>query len=236
MGRIKWLGLGLALCVTPAQAQTPFSMPPPAGVVVLGVQVVTTCGAVSLGTTQPAYVAMNAQGQLCTNAGGGSIVVSNFPVISNPIVPADNFTRLNNTTAYALGQLVANSATAGSVVPLSWTTPASTFRIVRVRMSLSGKSVTNTNFRIHFFNASPGVANGDGGTFTPSLLADEVCEMDVTVALAGSDVSMGYGAANQGAACYVALASGTTLFGLVEARAAYTPTAQEVVTVIPELD
>jgi hypothetical protein len=162
------------------------------------------------------------------------------PQYSGDIIinPSANFTRLNNTTAYASGQLVANSATAGSVVPLSWTAAriaTGNFRITRVRMSLSGKSVTNTNFRIHFFNASPGFANGDGGTFTPSVLADEVCEMDVTIGLAGSDVSMGYGASNQGVACDVALASGSTLYGAVEARAAYTPVAQEVVTVIPEI-
>lgn len=171
------------------------------------------------------------------DASGRQIVA---PAISGDIIinPSANFTRLANTTAYASGQLIANSATAGSVVPLSWTASriaTGNFRITRVRMSLSGKSVTNTNFRIHFFNASPGFANGDGGTFTPSVLADEVCEMDVTIGLAGSDVSMGYGASNQGVACDVALASGSTLYGAVEARAAYTPVSGETVTVIPEV-
>lgn len=162
------------------------------------------------------------------------------PQYSGDIIvnPSSNFTRPANTTAYASGQLVANSTTAGSVTPLSWTAArvsAGNFRISRVRMSLSSKSITNTNFRIHFFNANPGVQNGDGGTFDPTNLAYEVCEMDVTIALAGNDVSMGYGASNQGTACDVALGSGTTLYGLVEARAAYSPGSGETITVIPEI-
>jgi hypothetical protein len=152
--------------------------------------------------------------------------------------PSANFTRPANTTAYASGQLVANSTTAGSVTDLSWTAArvaAGNFRISRVHMTLSSKSVTNTNFRVHFFNASTGVSNGDGGTFVPSLAADEVCEMDVTIALAGADVSTGYGAANQGVACDVALGSGSTLYALIEARAAYTPASGETITVVPEI-
>lgn len=258
---IKWIGLALALWALPAQAQTTFPMPPPAGVVVLGVQVVATCGAASLGTTQPAYVAMNAQGQLCTNAGAGggtqnvnitqvlgaplsaSNPVFDSPqnsgdIIVNPNAASASFTRPGNTTPYASGQLVANSVTAGSVVPLSWTASrvaAGNFRITRTRMMLSGKSITNTNFRVHYFSATTTVSNGDGGTFVPTTAALEVCEMDVTVALAGADVSIGYGAANQGVACDVALASGSTLFGYVEARAAYTPVSAETITVVPEI-
>jgi hypothetical protein len=162
------------------------------------------------------------------------------PLTSGDIIinPSANFTRPANTTAYASGQLVANSVTAGSVTPLSWTAArvaTGNFRISRVRMTLSSKSVTNTNFRVHFFNLTTGVSNGDGATFLPSLAADEVCEMDVTIALAGADVSTGYGAANQGSACDVALGSGSSLFGLIEARAAYTPGSAEVITVVPEI-
>src|SRR6266404_692330 len=61
--------LGLA---SAALAQTAFTMPPPGGVTVVGVQVVTTCGAASgLVNNGIAYLAMNTSGQLCTNASGG---------------------------------------------------------------------------------------------------------------------------------------------------------------------
>lgn len=176
--------------------------------------------ATAVSSTNPLPVAVISGG------GGGAAIAT----------PSNSFVRPANASAYASGTLVANSTTAGSVVDLSWSAPTSTFRIVRARLSLSSKSVTNTNFRIHFFNSSTGVALGDGTTFVPSVLANEVCEMDVTVALAGSDVSQGYGASNQGIACYVALASGTAFYGLIEARAAYTPASGETITVIPELN
>lgn len=52
-------------------AQNNFTMPPPAGVVLIGAQVVAACGAGSLAATQ-GYVTVNVSGQLCTNASGGS--------------------------------------------------------------------------------------------------------------------------------------------------------------------
>lgn len=162
------------------------------------------------------------------------------PTTSGDIIinPSNSFVRPGNTTPYASGQLVANSVTAGSVVPLTWTASriaTGNFRVSRARMTLSGKSVTNTNFRLHLFNATTTVSNGDGATFVPTLAANEVCEMDITIALAGADVSTGYGAANQGTACDVSLASGSALFGLIEARAAYTPVSAETVLVVLEI-
>lgn len=67
-----WLALFLAILgLAPAQAQTTFTMPPPAGVVVGGVQVVTTCGGATLSNGQLAVMAMDLTGKLCTNASGG---------------------------------------------------------------------------------------------------------------------------------------------------------------------
>lgn len=62
------LYLGLA---TAALAQTTFTMPPPAGVTVVGVQVVTSCGSASLTAGGIAFVAMDTTGKLCDNGGGG---------------------------------------------------------------------------------------------------------------------------------------------------------------------
>lgn len=73
------ISLGLA---SAALAQTKFTMPPPAGVSVMGVQVVTACGAASgLANNNTAYLAMDTSGNLCTNAtggGGGGGTSSNF--------------------------------------------------------------------------------------------------------------------------------------------------------------
>jgi hypothetical protein len=67
-----WLALCLvALGFAPAQAQNNFTMPPPAGVMVIGAQVVASCGAGTLSPTQ-GFISINELGQLCTNASGGS--------------------------------------------------------------------------------------------------------------------------------------------------------------------
>lgn len=62
------LYLGLA---TAALAQTTFTMPPPAGVSVIGVQIVSSCGGASLTAGGIAFVAMDTTGKLCDNGGGG---------------------------------------------------------------------------------------------------------------------------------------------------------------------
>ncbi len=71
----KLLLIALAfLSASSALAQTKFTMPPPGGVTVVGVQVVTTCGAASgLANGNVAYLAMNTSGYLCTNVAGGGI-------------------------------------------------------------------------------------------------------------------------------------------------------------------
>ncbi len=68
LGTVFALLLGL---LSPALAQTTFTMPPPAGVTVIGIQVVASCGGGSLTANQIAYVAMDTTGALCTNASGG---------------------------------------------------------------------------------------------------------------------------------------------------------------------
>jgi hypothetical protein len=168
-------------------------------------------------------------------------------VVSDIIVtPSANFTRPANTTQYAVGQLVANSTTAGSVTPMSWTAArinAGNFYVRRFRMTLSSKSITSTSFRLHLFTVTPAtITNGDGGTFSVTE-ANEFCTLDTVVSSsgiinweAGADVSIGYGTPSQGNECNGVAAGGTqTIYGLLEARATYTPASGETITVIPEI-
>jgi len=185
----------------------------------------------------------NPNGQAAKTASSPVVIASDqsqVPVDAI-VTPSNAFTRPANVTAYASGQLVANSTTAGSVVPLSWTSAArvsgGNFYIRRVRMTLSSKSVTLTSFRIHFYTVTPTIANGDGAAWSTTL-ANYVCKMDVPVASweAGTDVSIGFGlpTSGDGNECNV-VASAQTLFALVEARAAYVPASGETITVIPEI-
>lgn len=146
-------------------------------------------------------------------------------------VTATAFTRPNDTTAYASGDLVANSTTAGSVVPVSLTldktTHAVPFGIKGVRLKKSGTGVTNASFRVHFYTASPVVTNGDNGAWLSDNAATYLGSVDVTVDKAFSDGAAGVATATE----LVAVPSSAgVIYALVEARGAYTPGAQETFT------
>jgi hypothetical protein len=148
------------------------------------------------------------------------------------------FTRPNNTTAYSSGNLVANSVTAGSVVPMQLALgngfPQGMTRIVRARLSKSGTSPTNASFRIHLYETNPTPANGDGAAWSTDQAAHWLGNIDVTSMLAFTDGCMGTGSATAGSEMFLRLASGKIVYALLEARAAYTPAANEVFTLTLE--
>ena len=147
-----------------------------------------------------------------------------------------SFTRPNDTTAYTSGDLVANSTTAGSVSPMSFALAnpaAGQTTVKRVRLLKSGTTATNGAFRVHFYGASPTVANGDNGAWSSNKAANYYGSIDVTV-VAFSDGCAAAGAATAGAEVEVILSSGSTFYCLLEARGAYTPAAEEVFTLTVE--
>lgn len=161
------------------------------------------------------------------------------------LVPA-NFTRPNDTTPYASGDLVADSTTAGSVTPLSWNvhrSPSGSIRINRVKVKKSGAVITNASFRLHLYASAPTVANGDNGAWS-SIEAGYLGFVDVVVDKAFSDASAGHGTPVYTNVCQIDVklpgTNDTTtskkIYGLLEARGAYTPAAQEVFTVSLEIE
>lgn len=142
-----------------------------------------------------------------------------------------SFTRPADTTAYASGDLVANSTTAGSVTPLTFSMGpgASSCKIVRADILASNPAIANASFRLHLFGTSPVVANGDNGAIAPTALAS----YDYLGSLSGA-TALGGGTSG----CVIQLAPDagefwalkSTLYGLIEARAAYTPTSAQTFT------
>lgn len=164
----------------------------------------------------------------------------------NPAVamamPSANFTRPADTTAYASGDLIANSVTPGSVVPMSW--PVARFAagsgaIRRARIRKSGTTVTAASFRLHLYASSPTVTNGDNGVWTSTqsgYLGSLSGDMSATAGRVFSNAAQVVATPDQGTEINFALASGQTIFGLLEARGAYTPASAEVFTVELEVD
>lgn len=142
-------------------------------------------------------------------------------------VISSSFTRPADTVAYAIGDLIANSTTAGSVVPMSFplTGISGTGQtiVLRTRLSKTNTSPANASFRLHLYEAAPIVANGDNGAWSTSKAANYLGNIDVASMFGFTDGCTGYGAAAAGAEMRMRLSAGTTLFGLLEARAAYTP-------------
>jgi hypothetical protein len=147
---------------------------------------------------------------------------------------------------YASGDIVANNATPGSVTPWTFSNAARITAgpgVVRsARMRKSTTSLTNAAFRLHLYTASPTVTNGDNGVF-------------LTVGAGATPTWIGsidflqanFYAFSDGAACsgiptvisgglHFELASGKAIYGLLEARAAYTPGAGEVVVLTVNVD
>lgn len=151
-----------------------------------------------------------------------------------------SFTRPADTTAYAAGDLCANSTTAGSVTPLTFSNAvrasADGVRIERARIRKSSTSLTNATFRLHLFESSPTLSVGDNAAFNSSGVLGVnnalayLGSIAVTMQNSGSDGAIGLGVPLVGNGI-VAQPSATTIYGLLEVTGAYTPTSGETIAV-----
>jgi hypothetical protein len=142
-------------------------------------------------------------------------------------VIAATFTRPADTTAYASGDLVANSTTAGSVVPMQWPVTSAlggSGMIRRARIHKTGTSVTSASFRLHLYNASPTPSNGDNGAWLTNKYDNYMGAIDITVDRAFTDGAAGNGVPISGSEINFDMPGNSILiYGLLEARGAYTP-------------
>jgi hypothetical protein len=151
---------------------------------------------------------------------------------------AASFTRPADTTAYASGDLVANSTTAGSVVPMPFAVARSRrvgVKIHRCRLRKSGTGITNASFRLHLYTSSPVCANGDNGPWSTDKAATYLGAFDITVDKAMTDGAAGNGTVNVGSDIHVLMAGSATIYGLLECRGVYTPASAEAFTVTLEV-
>lgn len=161
-------------------------------------------------------------------------------LVRKTVVVSANFTRPNDTTAYASGDLVANNTTAGSVAAMSLAVARNNdyvARLRRVRLLKSNATITNAQFRVHFYRTSPlPPSNGDNGAWlTPH--ATWLGSIDVTIDKAFTDGSRGVASVPVNSEILLQPGSGLqTVFALLEARAAYTPAANEVFTLECEVE
>lgn len=143
------------------------------------------------------------------------------------IRPSATFNRPADTTAYASGDLVANSTTAGSVAAMTFAigrVAAAGGMVRRARLRKSGTSIVNAFFRLHLYSAAPTPSNGDNGAWLTSGAANYVGSIDIIVDKAFTDGAAGNGVPSVGSEINF---TATTYYGVLEARGAYTPTSGE---------
>lgn len=150
--------------------------------------------------------------------------------------PTGNFTRPADTTAYAVGDLVANSTTAGSVAAITIAAARSTGlggMVRKVLLLKSTTSTTNASFRVHFYSATPGVpTNGDNGAWLTPDKDIYLGSCDVTMDKSFGDGALGTGVPGAGSEINF---TSDNLYCLLEARAAYAPGNSEVFTLVCEV-
>jgi hypothetical protein len=151
-------------------------------------------------------------------------------------IAAASFTTPSGTTAYSAGQLIANSATAGSVTPLSFTVcrvNAGTFQIDRIRAKTTDTGFAGQTLRIWLYKDAPTLTNGDHGTAL-STESNFLGETYVTLASHFSDYEKGIGVPVGGLIKGDCATGSQVIYGLVVAGTAITPVGAKLVSVTVE--
>lgn len=159
--------------------------------------------------------------------------------MSLTVVVSSSFTRPADTTQYGVGDLVANSTTAGDCLPLRFgpvvQAQGDAVRIEAARIFKSGTGVTAAAFRLHLWSVDPGTpGNGDNGALSETG-TNYVGAIDVTIDRAWTDGAFGRGLPLTNTPMTSAPGGGgRELYGYLEARGAYTPASGETFRVTLE--
>jgi hypothetical protein len=153
------------------------------------------------------------------------------------------FTRPADTTAYASGDLVANSTTNGDLVmPVLLNAalmPGVPVKVSRIRIAKSGNTVTDANFQVHLFEKLPVIPTAADNTALTSGTTINVGTVDyyagsvnVPSMIAGVAGAVGFSTVSP--EIILNPFDNTGLYVLLEAKAAYVPASEEIFTVTLE--
>lgn len=161
--------------------------------------------------------------------------------MTNILNPKVSFTRPADTTAYAVGDLIANSVTAASVVVPTWPTTSQSggFYLGGIRLLKSGNVLTNASFRIHMFSVVPTIATaGDNSVFSANVsgMANWIGSFDGQMLAAGADGAAVNCTPTEGLVNPIQQGQAQPVFALLQAILAYTPASGEIFTISPLIE
>lgn len=157
------------------------------------------------------------------------------------------FTRPTDVAPYTIGDLVANSTVAGTVVPMSFpvsrlTGGGGSFMIRRARLITPGDNrTTDRSYRLHFWNIATTLSatNGDNGVFAPTHVSDYCGYIDIPMHLSAAAGAAGVGVPGGGSDINIVLAAGqTSISAFLEARTSILPASgvayHTIIEIIPD--
>jgi hypothetical protein len=196
----------------------------------------------TIGSGNVSPLQMDSAGNLLVNlkaGAGASVTAASSGAITNP---TSTLTLPSTTAAYTAGQLIANSATAGSVVNPSFAIANSAGGAMVSRLRLTTNDTTSTawgaqTIRVDLWSTTPTWTNGDRGAWSPATqTAAHLGSFTCTVSAEYGDGAFSECAPAVGNAAVIHLASGTSVFWSLQAVSGSGVTgASKVFTLTAEL-
>ena len=179
---------------------------------------------------------------LATNINGRSIpdVVINDGVMGVPVGvsnPTSTLTLPITQTAYSAGSLIANSATAGSIVVPSFALPWGSALIPRLRLYTNDTTGwANVSIQVDLWSSAPTFVNGDRGAWSIATgTAAHLGAYSCTMSAEYGDGAYAECSPAVGTVSVPKLASGTSVYWTLQAVGASAATSQsKVFTLIAE--
>jgi hypothetical protein len=151
-------------------------------------------------------------------------------------IAAASFTTPSGTTAYSAGQLIANSATAASVAPLSFgvcRVAGGTFQVDRIRVKTTDTGFAGQTVKVWLFKDSPTATNGDHGTALTTE-SNFLGETFVTLSSHFSDYEKGIGVPVGGLIKGDCATGSSVIYGLLVAGTPITPLGAKTISATVE--
>lgn len=144
-----------------------------------------------------------------------------------------------NTPTYALGQIIANSATPGSVTAIQVAVArinGGTGMVRRLRLKVNDAVWLNNTIRVHLYRDSPTCAAGDTGVWAGNTTeSNYLGYCDIVMDRQFSDYVKGFGVVNVGSEINFDTAGGSqVLYALLESRSVVTRAASKIFSLVAE--
>jgi hypothetical protein len=152
--------------------------------------------------------------------------------------PSSSFARPANTTPYGAGDLVANSATAGSIIVPSFSILSTAGGVIvpRIRIFTNAPSGwNNVQLSINLWKGAPTYINGDNGIYSVATGASLWLANYSVILTQFVDGAVGGGTLTAANGVALKLTSGTSIFYDIQIIGTATPISGQLFTVVPEL-